>query len=393
MEEIEQQVEEVKSLRLRHHRAIIGQATPEEISEWISDSLECIHRMKTTLTPSLKRSSEQRLQAAIGYLESIRRKLEIYIEYGYGLTSTSKYVIWDDVESAFSHCIRSGVITNLKHTNTDLFFDDARALFITEIFESLQEHNALKVNTVLTAEYKIVKNDEESIDLKHFNTEKKQSKIALSARDDNRYLRHGETDPLSWGHHNISTDGPVPCDLDDGSIGIISRNADPTVGRVENMLPIEAEDPDPTVGKMENILPMDANDSTVVDIVSQFMTTVDPEEDELLNIALDTVEIEWEPPLKKLSREQTRTPGEHQQSLHHRVAQLKTLGFPELQIHPESKFLGRESDHQVYKMDLGLINRAATVVTKKLKDLEDGMYQVTSLSEVPTCFGNQIVLS
>ncbi|KAJ8670365.1 hypothetical protein QAD02_001624 [Eretmocerus hayati] len=74
-----------------------------------------------------------------------------------------------------------------------------------------------------------------------------------------------------------------------------------------------------------------------------------------------------------------------------RVAQLKTLGYPELQDHPESKFLSRESDLQVYKMDLGLINRAATVVTKKLKNLEEGMYQVTSLIEVPTRFGNRIV--
>ncbi|KAJ8671246.1 hypothetical protein QAD02_002505 [Eretmocerus hayati] len=101
--------------------------------------------------------------------------------------------------------------------------------------------------------------------------------------------------------------------------------------------------------------------------------------------------IEAEDPDHTVAREQTHTPGEHQQSLHHRVVQLKTLGYPELQDHPESKFLSRESDLQVYKMDLGLINRAATVVTKKLKDLEEGMYQVTSLSEVPTRFGNRIV--
>ena len=47
---------------------------------------------------------------------------------------------------------------------------DAKKQFIAKVTESLEEHPALKVNTVLAAEYTIVKDDEETVDIKYFNT-------------------------------------------------------------------------------------------------------------------------------------------------------------------------------------------------------------------------------
>ena len=64
-----------------------------------------------------------------------------------------------------------GVITNLEHVDTTSFMTDCAALFQSRIKPILQvEQNAVKVYTVLTAKFVIMKNDKEIIELKHFNT-------------------------------------------------------------------------------------------------------------------------------------------------------------------------------------------------------------------------------
>ena len=47
---------------------------------------------------------------------------------------------------------------------------DAKKQFIFKVNEALERHSALKVNTVLAAEYMLVKNDEENTDIMYFNT-------------------------------------------------------------------------------------------------------------------------------------------------------------------------------------------------------------------------------
>ena len=73
-------------------------------------------------------------------------------------------------QSAFENRIKTGVITSRRHLDILAFMKDAKKQFIAKITEALEEHPALKVNTILAAEYIIVKEDEETIDIKYFNT-------------------------------------------------------------------------------------------------------------------------------------------------------------------------------------------------------------------------------
>ena len=78
--------------------------------------------------------------------------------------------MWDDIHSVFENRIRIGSITNLKHLDLLTFIRDAKKQFILKVNEALEKHSALKVNTVLAAEYKLMKNDEENTDIMYFNT-------------------------------------------------------------------------------------------------------------------------------------------------------------------------------------------------------------------------------
>ena len=75
---------------------------------------------------------------------------------------------WDDVESAFENRIKTGVITNRRYLDLLKFMKDAKQEFIEKVCEILKE--PLKVNTVLAAEYMIVKDGEETVEIKYFNT-------------------------------------------------------------------------------------------------------------------------------------------------------------------------------------------------------------------------------
>ena len=82
----------------------------------------------------------------------------------------NRAVVWDDVQSAFENRIKMGVITNRRHLDLLAFIKDAKKQFIAKVTEALKEHPAIKVNTVLAAEYTIVKDDEETVDIKYFNS-------------------------------------------------------------------------------------------------------------------------------------------------------------------------------------------------------------------------------
>ncbi|KAJ8683753.1 hypothetical protein QAD02_019545 [Eretmocerus hayati] len=80
MDDIDRYVMQVKEFRLHHHRAITGEATGEEILLWIDGAQRCITNMDERLTRILRVSTKQKLQSAIGHLESIKRKLESYLK-------------------------------------------------------------------------------------------------------------------------------------------------------------------------------------------------------------------------------------------------------------------------------------------------------------------------
>ena len=123
---------------------------------------------------NLSVSDKQKLQAGIALINSILHRLSER-RVGAGLNENNAAennpaVVWDDVQSAFENRIKTGVITNRRHLDLLAFMKDAKKQFIVKVTEALETHPALKVNTVLAAEYTIVKDDEETVDIKYFNT-------------------------------------------------------------------------------------------------------------------------------------------------------------------------------------------------------------------------------
>ena len=119
-------------------------------------------------------SDKQKLQAGIALINSVLHRLSER-RVGAGLNENNAAennptVVWDDVQSAFENRIKTGVITNRRHLDLLTFMKDAKKQFIVKVTEALEEHPALKVNTVLAAEYTIVKDNEETVDIKYFNT-------------------------------------------------------------------------------------------------------------------------------------------------------------------------------------------------------------------------------
>ncbi len=77
---------------------------------------------------------------------------------------------WDDMPSLFQKRIRSGVITNFTHKNLQSFLNDARSFFQEKVKDALKDLTALKVNVELFAEFAILKNEIDSVEVKFFNT-------------------------------------------------------------------------------------------------------------------------------------------------------------------------------------------------------------------------------
>ena len=82
-------------------------------------------------------------------------------------------VVWEYVDSVFDGRLKTGVIVNLEHLDIQDFLANAETQFLREIQKVLKQENAVKVNTTLEGEYSIVKNDEEVLELKTFNTANK----------------------------------------------------------------------------------------------------------------------------------------------------------------------------------------------------------------------------
>ena len=82
-------------------------------------------------------------------------------------------MVWEDVESAFQGRIKTGIIVNLEHQDIQDFLANSETQLLREIEKVLKQENAVKVNTTLEGEYSIVKNDENVLELKIFNTANK----------------------------------------------------------------------------------------------------------------------------------------------------------------------------------------------------------------------------
>ena len=147
---------------------------PKEIYQWIKCLVKVIKSLQHLEAPGTTVPERQKILFTLGFLSGMKIKLECLLKRGRGVQDREKLtdrVRWSDLKSSFSHRIRMGVITNLEQVDTNKFIKDCAAFFRPRIKRVLQvKRNSVKVYTVLTAKFIIKKNDEEIIEMKHFNT-------------------------------------------------------------------------------------------------------------------------------------------------------------------------------------------------------------------------------
>ena len=159
----------------RAYQAILsGRAVDEDdINRYLEIGRDALHKVQDS-SQNLSVSNKQKLQAGIALISSVLQLLSER-RVGAGLNennpaANNPAVVWDDVQSAFQNRIKTRVITNRRYLDLLAFMKDAKKQFIAKITEALEEQSAFKVNTVLAAAYAIVKDDDETLDIKYFNT-------------------------------------------------------------------------------------------------------------------------------------------------------------------------------------------------------------------------------
>lgn len=83
----------------------------------------------------------------------------------------SSRVKWEEIKTAFSKRIRTGVIINLKHIDIFQFLEDAFFLFKSRIKNILKSYATIKVNSCFCGEFIKADAEKDVIDYKYFNTQ------------------------------------------------------------------------------------------------------------------------------------------------------------------------------------------------------------------------------
>ena len=158
----------------RAYQAILsGRAVDDDINRYLEIGHAALLEVQNS-SQNLSVSDKQKLQAGTALINSVLHRLSER-RVGAGLNENNAVennpaVVWDDVQSAFENRIKTGVITNRRHLDLLAFMKDAKKQFIAKVTEAPEEQPALKVNSILAAEDTIVKDDEETVDIKYFNT-------------------------------------------------------------------------------------------------------------------------------------------------------------------------------------------------------------------------------
>lgn len=176
------------------------------LSEGSTNNLDCtkwlkiVHQHIRLLNRALKNcdtvGTRKKIHTSIGHLKRIKVLLKSKILHiGRGLGGGAKInrshrVRWEDIISAFSNRIRSGVIVNLKHKDVLQFMKDSYFLFKNRISRILKSHPTIKVNTVFCGEFIKQNVDKEILEFKYMNT--KNAIIDVS------------TDLSTWFQQNVT---------------------------------------------------------------------------------------------------------------------------------------------------------------------------------------------
>ena len=208
-----------------YHHVLLGDAVADDIRRWYqlgTAALTAAHYFSRT--PDLRVADKRKLEASVGVIRSVvwllRDNIRDFIHEstvssdctaaveGAGIAPAAESVIeeqsnaeanasyastaaesvaeesdleseisddgvsvaWNYIDSAFENRIKTAAVTNRKHLDFSNFMSDVFSLFTIHVNDILKQHNAVKIDTVLAAEYVIEKDDGELKDIKYFNT-------------------------------------------------------------------------------------------------------------------------------------------------------------------------------------------------------------------------------
>jgi hypothetical protein len=163
------------------HTLPTEETTDDIITRWCDIGLQNIKSLGDILIrPYLSVGEKQQIQHTIALLQSLLVKFQRYrhtkiVGGNIGgvvvvVGNIRDRVQWDDADSAFNCRIRTGVITNLQHRDLGRFLTDVGEVLIHRVKNVLDNEGNVKVNVILSCKFENVKNDEVSIEVKHFNT-------------------------------------------------------------------------------------------------------------------------------------------------------------------------------------------------------------------------------
>lgn len=94
------------------------------------------------------------LQSAIATMETLRDKVKsVRVNEGSGNLHNGPHISWSNMQSAFTDCIRTGCINNLKHIDPRYFLNDAKAVFMNKVESVLRKYSFIKVWTTFCGEF------------------------------------------------------------------------------------------------------------------------------------------------------------------------------------------------------------------------------------------------
>ena len=179
-------IDYVNSIRVQLHSSDLG--TETTCSKLLKECTSAWRNLNKRLKSAKSVSDKAHITACLAQIKGFQHHLkDKKVGGGTGvrrLETATHRVKWNDVDSAFTSRIRTGVITNVRHKEVLLFLDDCATLFIRKIRVMLKNNDALKVNTVLCGEFQISKADEILEEVKYLNT----ANAAI----------HGNTDLKQW---------------------------------------------------------------------------------------------------------------------------------------------------------------------------------------------------
>lgn len=187
--------------------ALLGVLSTKYSEDTAKDGLrqctKAVRNIKLQLKTANTIGEKQGLLSSLAQIKSFRNQIKFEQKRVAGITprkETSKHrVSWGESATAFSGRIRTGVITNLQHTDPKLFLKDCEALFHLRMQNALKKDESFKVNAVFCGLFAITKVDMEIKEFKYINT-----KNASIYRD---------TDLEKWFTENIQA--PILLELEE----------------------------------------------------------------------------------------------------------------------------------------------------------------------------------